>query len=129
SDLTTLVGDLVELARDEPVVRDPEPFDLAETVAEASERVRRRAADVSIDLTLTPWLVVGEPSLLERAVTNLLDNAVKYSPVGSSVTVRLTDGELTVTDQGSGIDAEHWPHVLDPFYRATDARTLPGSGL
>lgn len=128
-ELTTLVGDLVELARDEPIVRDPEPFDLAETVAEASERVRRRAADVSIDLTLTPWLVVGEPSLLERAVTNLLDNAVKYSPVGSSVTVRLTDGVLTVTDQGSGIEAEDLPHVFDRFYRATDARTLPGSGL
>src|SRR5690625_2678883 len=128
-ELTTLVGDLVELARETSPTHAPERTDLGEVLMNCVQRVRLRAADVSIDLTLTPWLVVGEPSLLERAVTNLLDNAVKYSPVGSSVTVRLTDGVLTVTDQGSGIDAEDLPHVFDRFYRATDARTLPGSGL
>lgn len=128
-ELTTLVGDLVELARDEPMRRDPEPFDLAETVQLASDRVRRRAADVNVETTLAPWLIIGEPGLLERAVTNLLDNAVKWSPIGATVTVHLTDGVLTVSDQGPGISADDLPYVFDRFYRATDARTLPGSGL
>lgn len=128
-ELTTLVGDLVELARDEPMRSDPERVDLAATVERASQRARRRAADVSLDLTLNSWLIVGEAGLLERAVTNLLDNAIKWSPVGSTVTVRLTDGILTVSDQGPGIGDEDLPHVFDRFYRASDARSLPGSGL
>ncbi len=128
-EMTTLVGDLVELARDEPMRRDPEPLDFADVVTQSVDRVRLRASGVTFDVELEPWLVFGEPQLLERAVTNLLDNAAKWSPEGSTVRVRLDEGVLTVADQGPGIDAADLPHVFDRFYRSSEARTLPGSGL
>ena len=128
-EMTTLVGDLVELARDEPMRRDPEPLDFADVVTQSVERVRLRAPNVTFDVELNPWMAFGESQLLERAVTNLLDNAAKWSPDGSTVRVRLDGGTLTVTDQGPGIDPSDLPHVFDRFYRSSEARTLPGSGL
>jgi two-component system sensor histidine kinase MprB len=128
-ELTTLVGDLVELARDEPMRRNPEPLDFADVVRQAVDRVRLRAQDVQIDVDLAPWMVMGEPQLLERAVTNLLDNAAKWSPPGGEIRVRLHDGVLTVADDGPGIQAEDLPYIFERFYRSSEARTLPGSGL
>ncbi len=128
-ELTTLVGDLVELARDEPMTRDPEPLDFADVVTQAIDRVRLRAHSVTFDVELDPWMVFGEPQLLERGVTNLLDNAAKWSPPDGTVHVRLAEGALTVTDEGPGIDPADLPHIFDRFYRSTEARTLPGSGL
>jgi len=129
AELSALVQDVVELARDEPTTRDPETLDLAEVVDRAVERVRRRAGAVRFDVRTEPWPVVGEPQALERAVLNLLDNAVKWSPDDGVVTVRLVDGMLDVYDQGPGIPEEDLPHVFDRFYRADDARRMPGSGL
>ena len=128
-ELTTLVGDLVELAREEPMRRDPEPLDFADVLTQAVQRVRLRAPDIVFDVEAQSWMVFGEAQLLERAVTNLLDNAAKWSPTGSTVRVRLADGTLTVADAGPGIDAADLPHVFDRFYRSSEARTLPGSGL
>ncbi|MGA8986935.1 ATP-binding protein [Aeromicrobium sp.] len=128
-ELTTLVGDLVELARDEPMRRDPEPLDFADVVNQAVSRVRLRAPQVTFDVDLQPWMVFGEPQLLERAVTNLLDNAAKWSYEGGAVRVRLGQGALTVSDEGPGIDPRDLPHIFDRFYRSREARTLPGSGL
>ncbi|MCW2749217.1 MAG: two-component sensor histidine kinase [Aeromicrobium sp.] len=128
-ELTTLVGDLVELARDEPMRRDPEPLDFADVVEQAIQRVRLRAPDIEFDVEVQSWMVFGEAQLLERAVTNLLDNSAKWSPAGSTVRVRLADGELTVADAGPGIDPADLPHIFDRFYRSSEARTLPGSGL
>jgi two-component system, OmpR family, sensor histidine kinase MprB len=128
-ELTTLVGDLVELARDEPMRRDPEPLDFADVVNQAVDRVRLRAHTVSFDVDLEPWMVFGEPQLLERAVTNLLDNATKWSPPEGTVHVHLAGGVLTVRDEGPGIDPTDLPHIFDRFYRSREARTLPGSGL
>jgi two-component system, OmpR family, sensor histidine kinase MprB len=129
AELTALVQDVVELARDEPATRDPERVDLADIVDRAVERVRRRAPGVRFDVSTTPWIVLGEPQSLERAVLNLLDNAVKWSPPNGTVTVRLHDGMLDVWDEGPGIPEQDLPYVFDRFYRATDARSLPGSGL
>ncbi len=128
-ELTTLVGDLVELARDEPMGRTPEELDLADVVATSVDRVRPRAQSLTIETQTSPWVVTGEPALLERAVTNLLDNAVKWGPEGSTVRVHMDEGELTVADEGPGISEQDLPHVFDRFYRAQEARTLPGSGL
>ncbi|WP_246162049.1 sensor histidine kinase [Aeromicrobium ginsengisoli] len=128
-ELTTLVGDLVELARDEPMTRDPEPLDFADVINQAVDRVRLRAHDMTFDVDVESWMVFGEPQLLERAVTNLLDNAAKWSPADGTVHVRLADGTLTVTDEGPGIDPADLPHIFDRFYRSSEARTLPGSGL
>jgi two-component system sensor histidine kinase MprB len=128
-ELTTLIGDLTELARDEPVPPTVEPVDLAEVIDHATERVRRRAPDLTFEVFTRPWWVVGEAPALERAVTNLLDNAAKWSPEGGVVTVRLSDGVLTVDDQGPGIPEEERDRIFDRFWRSADSRTLPGSGL
>lgn len=128
-ELTTLIGDLVELARDEPVPSAVEPVDLAEIVDRSVERVRRRASGLELDVHTSPWWVTGEPAALERAVTNLLDNAAKWSPPLGVVTVRLEDGTLLVADEGPGIAEEDLPHVFDRFYRSPESRSMPGSGL
>ncbi len=128
-ELSALVGDLVELARDEPTTHVVAEVDLAEAVERAVTRVRRRAHGVSFDVDLDAWQVVGDASSLERAVTNLLDNAAKWSPADGTVTVRLTGGVLTVDDQGTGIAEADRPHVFERFYRAEESRAMPGSGL
>jgi two-component system sensor histidine kinase MprB len=132
AELSDLVGDLVELARPDEVAAGSsvvEPVDLADVVRRAVERVTRRAPHVHFVTDTRPWLLPGDPQALERAVTNLLDNAAKWSPPGGTVTTSLVEGVLCVTDQGPGIAAEDLPHVFDRFYRSAEARTLPGSGL
>jgi two-component system sensor histidine kinase MprB len=64
-----------------------------------------------------------------RAITNLLDNAPKYSPPGATVDVAVANGEVSVRDHGPGVAAEDAPRVFDRFWRSNDARQLPGSGL
>ncbi|WP_238150711.1 sensor histidine kinase [Kribbella sindirgiensis] len=139
-ELTQLIGDLTELARDTPQVRNAELIELSNVVEDAVIKVRRRAPGLDWHVQLTPFPVWGDERLLGRAVTNLLDNAAKYSvpegtekrsdgqPVGH-VTVRLLDGVLTVTDSGPGIAEADLPHVFDRFYRSSEARSRPGSGL
>jgi two-component system, OmpR family, sensor histidine kinase MprB len=128
-ELSTLVGDLVELARDEPLERTPEPLDLADIVSRAVNRVRPRAASVAFDVDISPWWVLGEAQILERAVTNLLDNAAKWSPAGATVKVCLREGSLSVADEGPGVPEGDLPKIFERFYRAADARRMPGSGL
>ena len=128
-ELTTLIGDLTELAREEQASPTLEEVDLSEVVERAVQRVRRRASSLRFDLHVEPWFVTGEAAALERAVTNLLDNAAKWSPPLGVVTVRLEGGALLVADEGHGISEADRPHVFDRFYRSTDARTMPGSGL
>ncbi|ANZ36504.1 two-component sensor histidine kinase [Lentzea guizhouensis] len=134
-ELTTLIGDLVELAREDAPQVVHEPVDLVEVVERALDRARRRASgDVTFDVRLQPWTLLGDSSALERAVLNLLDNAVKFSPSGSAVRLdlrQLGDGSAVVeiADAGPGIADADLPHVFERFYRSTEARTLPGSGL
>jgi two-component system sensor histidine kinase MprB len=64
-----------------------------------------------------------------RAISNLLDNAVKWSSLEDPIDVTVAAGVCSVRDYGAGIAAEDLPHVFDRFYRAANARTLPGSGL
>ena len=71
----------------------------------------------------------GVPASLERAVGNLLDNAVKWSPNGGPVEVTVGGGQVTVRDHGPGVDPDDLPFVFDRFYRARNARGMPGSGL
>ncbi|QNE23014.1 HAMP domain-containing histidine kinase [Kribbella qitaiheensis] len=140
-ELTNLIGDLTELARDTPQVRNAELIELSNVVEDAVIKVRRRAQSLEWDVQLTPFPVWGDERLLGRAVTNLLDNAAKYSapdaadrstgegePAGR-VSVHLLDGVLTVTDSGPGIAEADLPHVFERFYRSSEARSRPGSGL
>ena len=127
--LTKLVADLVELARGEERKLRIEEVQLDDLVAGIVERTQARAPQVRFVTALSPTLVKADPDLLERAVSNLLDNAVKYSPEGAPVEVTVRGGEVIVADHGPGIAAEDLPRVFDRFYRAAAARSKPGSGL
>ena len=128
-ELSALVGDLIQAARDGRSVDAREPLALDELVAAAVEQARHRASGLRFESRLEPYRFVGARSRLERAVDNVLDNAIKWSPPGGTVEVRLVDRRLTVRDHGPGIAEADLPHVFDRFYRAAAARALPGSGL
>ncbi len=128
-ELSALVGDLIELARDDERQEAPEEIRLDTLVAEAVARATRHAPDARFDVALETTVVSGLPGRLDRAVNNVLDNAVKFAGTERPIVVRLHDGELTVRDHGPGIEAEDLPHVFDRFYRGASARALPGSGL
>ncbi|WIY82683.1 HAMP domain-containing sensor histidine kinase [Propionimicrobium sp. PCR01-08-3] len=128
-EFTSLVGDLVQLSRDDVVMPSREPLDFADVVAAAVERAKRRGPGLDFDVTLQPHFIVGEPDTLERAVTNLLDNAVKFSPDGGTVHVKIAGDELTIWDEGPGIAAEDLDKIFDRFYRSNKARNTPGTGL
>jgi two-component system, OmpR family, sensor histidine kinase MprB len=128
-ELTALVGDLVELAREQPPEAELEELELDGLVAGCVERIRARSPRVEFQCALAPCRVKGDRIRLERAVMNLLDNARKWSPPGSSVFVTVADGAVVVRDEGPGIDPTDLPYVFDRFYRSADARRLPGSGL
>ncbi|MET7744742.1 HAMP domain-containing sensor histidine kinase [Streptomyces sp. NPDC005385] len=131
TELAALIGDLQTLSRsDAGHAADPlEVVALQDTVEAALRRARLRGPELTITAALEPWFVRAEPSTLERAIVNILDNAVKFSPPGGTVDVRLHEGELTVRDHGPGIPTDELPHVFDRFWRSPDARALPGSGL
>jgi two-component system sensor histidine kinase MprB len=127
-EFSDLVGELVELARDSrELARDD--VEMTTVIERAARRAASRAPDHVIDVDLTPWSTIGDADALETAVLNLLDNAVKFSPPRSVVTVRAGHGWLTVTDQGPGIPHEHRHQAFQRFWRAPAARALPGSGL
>ena len=84
---------------------------------------------MEIRTELEPAVVVGEPDRIQRAVSNLLENAVKWSPPGGAIEVALRDGVLSVRDHGAGFTQDDLPHVFERFYRADRARGMPGSGL
>ena len=128
-ELSVLIADLVELSRDERPAQAVERLDLRDVVEHASERVQRRAPGLNYDLRLSPWYLDGDAGSLERLVTNLMDNAAKWSPEDGTVTVTLADGLLQVADQGPGIAEEDLTHVFERFYRSPEARATPGSGL
>ncbi|MGW8600346.1 sensor histidine kinase [Streptomyces sp. NPDC055893] len=141
-EVTGLVNDLIELARDEeplPLLEDVRIVEVAEhTVATARTHWPQTPFLLDVGAGAAQAVRPGVPARLARLLTNLLDNAAKFSPPGTPVEVTLrTYGsggsagglELTVRDHGPGIPAADLPYVFDRFYRAEAARALPGSGL
>ena len=131
-ELTTLVGDVVDLARQDEIQVEPTEVRLDELVERAVERARRRNSSLHFDMDLETGSVRAQPALLERAILNVLDNAAKFSPAGGRVEVRLRRADrwlLDIRDHGPGIAAGDLERVFDRFYRAPSARSLPGSGL
>ena len=128
-ELTALVGDLVELARGEDVRGAPVPLRLDELVLAAVERAERQAPTVQFAADVEPTTVEAVPERLDRAVSNLLDNAAKWSPPGGTVEIAVHGTEIVVRDHGPGIAEADLPHVFERFYRAPSARGVPGSGL
>jgi two-component system sensor histidine kinase MprB len=128
-ELTTLVTDLVDLARGDEPELEAEDLRLDLLVSDAVERARRYAGDKRFTVDLEPCLMHGIAARLDRAVSNLLDNALKWSPPGGVIDVKVSKGVVSVRDRGPGIEPEDIPFVFDRFYRAPAARGLPGSGL
>ncbi|GAU64725.1 putative two-component histidine kinase [Streptomyces sp. NBRC 110611] len=129
-ELAALIGDLQELSRPSaPGQSAVDVVALHDIVGTALERARLRGPSLTLTASVDPWYVRAEPAALERAVVNLLDNAVKFSPPGGTIEVRLSGGELTVRDHGPGIPQDELPHVFERFWRSPSARSLPGSGL
>jgi len=127
-ELSTLANELVELAAER---RDDEPLEevvlgpLVERVAARSRRRTGREVPVDADASV----VLGRPHALERAVSNLLDNAAKFDPSGGPISIEVRVGTVAVLDRGPGIAADDVAHVFDRFFRSEDARSRPGSGL
>lgn len=128
-EMTALITELVELARGDSQPADAEDVRLDLLVAEVIEKAHRDYPHVEFVTDLRPSALHGVPSTIARAVSNLLDNAAKWSPPGARVEVTVLDGQVVVRDHGPGIDEGDLPYVFDRFYRAPAARKLPGSGL
>ncbi|WP_028060685.1 sensor histidine kinase [Candidatus Solirubrobacter pratensis] len=126
-ELTALVADVVELARGSTPERALDDVRLDRVVRALVERPRVRAAEFR--LSLEPTVVQGEPDRVSRAVSNLLDNAIKWSPADRAIDVELREGILSVRDHGPGFAPADLPHVFERFFRAGGARGMPGSGL
>jgi two-component system sensor histidine kinase MprB len=127
-ELTRLVGDVVELARGAEPKGELHDVSLDEIVRGVVQRAQRRS-DTTFQVSLEPTLVRGEAERIDRAVSNLLDNARKWSQPEQPIEIDLHDGLLSVRDHGPGFEQADLPHVFERFYRADRARKLPGSGL
>jgi two-component system, OmpR family, sensor histidine kinase MprB len=128
-ELGVLVGDLVDLSKTEIEGVELEDVRLDLAAAGALERAHLHAPQCRFSLDAEPCLVRAAPARLDRAIANLLDNAVKWGPAAGPVEVEVRGGRLEVRDHGPGIAAEDLPRVFDRFYRAPEARARPGSGL
>jgi two-component system sensor histidine kinase MprB len=129
SEMTTLIAELIELARAEQQTVEPEDVRLDLLAADAIEKARRNRPGVTFNADLEESVVHGVPGTIERAISNLLDNAAKWSPPGEEIEVEVRDGQVLVRDHGPGIADDDLPYVFDRFYRARGARGMPGSGL
>jgi two-component system sensor histidine kinase MprB len=133
-ELTNLVTEMVDLATDVRSEEPIEPVVLADVAQDVATRFRRRSG-TEITVTIVQedgadtGTVEGRRVMLDRAVANLVDNALKFSPPGAPVDVTVRGTTVEVADRGPGVDPEDRGRVFDRFYRATSARTQPGSGL
>jgi len=127
-EMRKLVGNLVELARGKNGERS-EKVRFDGLIGDCIDQATFRYPQLNFATKLTPTTVEGDPARLERAVSNLLENAAKWSEPGGVIEADLADGELTVRDHGPGISDADKPHVFERFYRSTAARGMPGSGL
>ena len=132
-----MIGDLQDLAAADAagLHLDLQPCDLASLAAVAADSLARRfeAAGITVDRQLAPAPILADPRWLHQVITNLLSNALKFTPPGGHVTVGTRragpDAVLQVTDTGPGIPADELPHIFDRFWRGLGAARTSGSGI
>ena len=127
-ELTELVNELVALANGRRLDETPQQVPLVEVVTPVVDRARRRTGRV-ITLVADGTVRTVRVAALERAVSNLVDNAAKFDTSGGPVEVEVVNGRVTVRDRGPGIDPAEGGRLFDRFYRSDAARSQPGSGL
>jgi two-component system sensor histidine kinase MprB len=128
-ELDQLITDLLDLARYHESTPHRETVRLDLLADEAVRRLRQRAPHAPIDTELLPCLVHVDPAAVDHAISNLVDNAIKWTPCDATVRVTVDNGQVSVTDRGPGIADEDLPHIFERFYRAPAARGMPGAGL
>jgi two-component system sensor histidine kinase MprB len=128
-ELRVLIKDLVDLARDGQASFHIEDVRLDLVAERVAARAASRAPGLRYELDCRPTLVRGDPDALERAIGNLVDNALKWSPPDGRIRISAAGGTVEVSDDGPGIPADDLPYIFDRFYRSARARALPGSGL
>jgi two-component system sensor histidine kinase MprB len=137
-ELSVLVNELVELAADRREEEEPVEVELGRVAERVAGLARRRAGrEIAVDADAT--VVHGRPLALQRAITNLVENAAKFdrpeerAAAGRDpeepITLVVRDGRISVRDRGPGLEEGDEERIFDRFYRATAARSLPGSGL
>jgi two-component system sensor histidine kinase KdpD len=136
--LKELIDDAVEMARLDAADIDieAEPSELGEIARDVVASMRTAIDSRPLEIVVDPDLpkVALDRRLVKLAIKQLLDNALKYSPLGTLVTLRVQRGDgaisLEITDQGKGIPAQEQQRVFERFYRGPSARArIPGSGL
>lgn len=137
-DMSALVENLLFLSREQTKNSSPinEKIDLTDLIAECIARLQQRAKQKDLKLTLQPakkeLVIRGNPHLLKRLFTNLLENAIKYTERGS-ITAKITQIKelaiVEITDTGIGIPREHQEKIFDRFYRVDESRSEQGYGL
>ncbi|MBC7462554.1 MAG: HAMP domain-containing histidine kinase [Thermoleophilia bacterium] len=129
-ELTELLADVIELARGSDPQAPQDDVRLDSLVAVAAQRAERRGdSTVSFHYDMEPTVVRGDSARIGRAITNIVDNARKWSPEHGVIDVTVRDGMIRVRDRGPGIPAADLPYVFDRFYRSDSACSMPGSGL
>lgn len=129
-ELTNLVNELVELAMDRRDTETAEPMDLAALARKVAAMFEHRSRrTISVVHTGDDIVVLGRPKALERAISNLLDNALKFDTEGGAVELHVTAGQVEVFDRGPGIELADATRIFDRFFRSDAARSMPGSGL
>lgn len=130
-ELTELVTELVDFATDSSSL-DSDDFvevDLVEVANRVAERTMRRTGRAVLVQGPHSHEVWGDPPGLERAIGNLVGNAVKFSPAATDIDICISDHRLDVCDRGPGVPPGDHERIFDRFYRSDSTRTLPGSGL
>jgi two-component system sensor histidine kinase MprB len=127
-ELVVLVEEVVSLARGSTDGSPPEPIGLGEMASVVARRAERRHSR-PVTVVADDSVVEAAPPALERAISNLVDNAAKFDSGNGAIEIEIAAGRLIVLDRGPGISDADAGRVFDRFYRAADARALPGSGL
>jgi signal transduction histidine kinase len=135
--LARMVGDLQTLAAADAAALNlaRQPCDLADLAAAAADSLARgfEAAGITLDRRLAASPVLADPHWLHQVITNLLTNALKFTPAGGRVTIRTgpsgAEAVLQVTDTGPGIPADDLPRIFDRFWRGQQAARVSGSGI
>ncbi len=128
-ELADLSAELSALATDNRALEESVSIDLSEIAHDIANRATRRSGSPVTVHTTPGTTVIARPNQLERALSNLVDNAIKFTNDGSEIEIHIGSYRVEVRDKGIGISDSDKPHVFDRFYRATATRSMPGSGL